>query len=209
MLKINGLAYCYRDSETQITFPNWSVEAGDHSMILGGSGSGKTTLLHLIGGLLKPKSGELWVGSENLPVLKPTELDRFRGLHIGIIFQRPHLISSLTILDNLTLSQYLGKKKLDKKKTLEIMDRLDISTLKNRKVHQVSQGQAQRVSIARALLNNPLLLLADEPTASLDDTNCERVIHLLKEQAAIGGATLVVATHDQRVKDEFENRLEL
>ena len=190
-------------------YPDWIVEKNNHSIILGESGSGKTTLLHLMGGLLKPAKGEVCIESENLSEMKQSLLDRYRGANIGIVFQKPHLIGSLTVVENLTLSQYLSKKNMNQKEALSMLEQLDISELKSRKIHQISQGQAQRVSIARALLNKPKLLLADEPTASLDDVNCEKVIRLLKSQAASCDATLVVATHDQRVKNEFENMLEL
>jgi ABC-type lipoprotein export system ATPase subunit len=126
-----------------------------------------------------------------------------------LIFQKPHLVSALTVKENLTLSQYLGKKKLDNNRVEEVLNQLGVLDLKNRRIHQISQGQAQRVSIARAVLNSPKLLLADEPTASLDDENCEKVIRLLKSQAEMHGSTLIIATHDHRVKSEFENRLEL
>ncbi|MEQ9402988.1 MAG: ATP-binding cassette domain-containing protein [Cyclobacteriaceae bacterium] len=208
MLTIHSLIHTY-GSETSLAYPDWKVDKSNHSMILGGSGSGKTTLLHLIGGLLKPTEGEVIIGGSNLSTMNQASLDKFRGENIGIVFQKSHLVSSLSVLENLTLGQYLGKGKVNKEEAIEMLEQLDISALKSRKVHQVSQGQAQRVSIARALLNKPQLLLADEPTASLDDKNCEKVIRLLKSQAESNGSTLIVATHDQRVKLEFENRLEL
>ncbi|MEQ9305239.1 MAG: ATP-binding cassette domain-containing protein, partial [Marinoscillum sp.] len=165
--------------------------------------------LHLIGGLMPPKEGLLEVGGENLSEKSNAKLDRFRGENIGIVFQKPHLVRSLTVKENLTLSQYLGQKKTDGKRAEEVLDQLGIKDLKNRKIHQISQGQAQRVSIARAVINSPKLLLADEPTASLDDENCKKVIDLLKSQAEETGATLIVATHDHRVKSAFKNELDL
>jgi len=107
------------------------------------------------------------------------------------------------------LSQYLAHKKKDSKRIDEVLNQLGIGELANRKVHQISQGQAQRVSIGRAVINKPQLLLADEPTASLDDENCKKVIEMLKSQAEETGATLIVATHDHRVKSEFKNQLAL
>lgn len=208
MLRIKGLKHSYDGSST-IDYPDWEVEKGNHGIILGNSGSGKTTLLHLIGGLMPPKEGLLEVGGENLSEKSNTKLDRFRGENIGIVFQKPHLVRSLTVKENLTLSQYLGQKKTDGKRAEEILAQLGIKDLKNRKIHQISQGQAQRVSIARAVINSPKLLLADEPTASLDDENCKKVIDLLKSQAEETGATLIVATHDHRVKSEFKNELDL
>lgn len=208
MLSIKSLTHTYSGGSA-IHYPDWEVEKRNHSMILGGSGSGKTTLLHLIGGLLKPRKGSIQLAGTDLTSLSAQALDHFRGQQIGIVFQKPHLISSLSILDNLLLSQYLGRKKIEKKDAVAVLEQLDIAELKSRKIHQISQGQAQRVSIARALLNKPKLLLADEPTASLDDVNCGKVISLLKKQAESSDSTLIVATHDQRVKSEFKNTLAL
>ncbi len=208
MLNIKELKHSY-DGQTLISYPDWNVDAGNHAIILGNSGSGKTTLLHLIGGLMPPKEGFLEVAGENLSTKSNAKLDRFRGENIGIVFQKPHLVRSLSVKENLTLSQYLGQKKIDAKRADEVLFHLGIQELANRKVHQISQGQAQRVSIARAVINSPKLLLADEPTASLDDENCKRVIDLLKNQAEETGATLIVATHDHRVKNEFKNQLAL
>lgn len=207
MLKIENLAYSY--GETSISYPNWEVKAGNHALILGNSGCGKTTLLHLIGGLMPPSSGHLEIEGEDLAKKSNAKLDKFRGENIGIVFQKPHLVKSLTVKENLSLAQYLGKRKMDSKRVNAVMEHLGISELTNRKVHQISQGQAQRVSIARAVVNSPKILLADEPTASLDDENCKKVIELLKSQAEETGATLIVATHDHRVKNEFQNQLGL
>lgn len=207
MIQIRNLIHSY--GETTIQYPDWEVEEGKHAMILGNSGCGKTTLLHLLGGLMKAPKGSISIAGHVISEKSSSQLDRFRGEHIGLIFQKPHLVGALSVKENLTLSQYLGKKKLDVSRVEEALDQLGILDLKNRKIHQISQGQAQRVSIARAVLNSPKLLLADEPTASLDDENCNKVINLLKSQAEQHGSTLIIATHDHRVKSEFENRLEL
>lgn len=208
MLEIKSLKHSY-DGNTSIDYPDWNVEKGNHAIILGNSGSGKTTLLHLIGGLMHPNSGTIAIAGENLSEKSKANLDRFRGENIGIVFQKPHLVRSLTVKENLLLSQYLGHKKTNSKRAFEVLSHLNIEDLANRKVHQISQGQAQRVSIARAVMNAPKLLLADEPTASLDDENCKKVIDLLKAEAEETGATLIVATHDHRVKSEFKNQLAL
>jgi len=207
MLQINQLEHSF--GTTQLKYPDWEVAQGDHAVILGSSGSGKTTLLHLIGGLMTPISGQVIISGEDLATLKGGALDKFRGQNVGIVFQKSHLIKSLTVAENLGLAQTLGGNPRNTGRIDMILERLGISELKKRKVHQISQGQAQRVSIARAVINEPKLLLADEPTASLDDENCVRVVNLLKEQANSNDTTLIVATHDQRVKGEFENQLSL
>lgn len=208
MLQIHSLQHMYAGA-TEINYPDWHVDKRNHAIIIGNSGSGKTTLLHIIGGLLKPLSGQVIIDDSEISKMNQSSVDRFRGGNIGIVFQKPHLIRSLSVLENLLIAQYLGHQKIDKNAALDIMNQLDIGELKSRKVHQISQGQAQRVSIARSLLNKPKLVLADEPTASLDDSNCEKVIRLLKDQAELCSATLIVATHDHRVKSEFQNALEL
>lgn len=207
ILALAGVSYTY--GEREISFPDWSIDQSNHSLILGKSGSGKTTLLHLIGGLMKASKGRVEVEGLELGRMKQGELDRFRGQRVGIVFQRPHLVRSLTVRENLMLAQTLSGARANSAQVDMTLEKLDILELSHRKVHQVSQGQAQRVSIARAVINKPRLLLADEPTASLDDESCDRVIRLLKEQAEETNATLVVATHDQRVKGEFENKLTL
>ncbi len=208
MLKIKNLTHSY-DNQNTITYPDWEVGIGHHGMIMGKSGCGKTTLLHLIGGLMSPTSGMVEVEGDNLAEKSNAKRDRFRGEYIGIVFQKPHLVRSLSVQENLFLTQYLGHKKQDHKRVKKVLENLGINSLAKRKVHQISQGQAQRVSIARAVINSPGLLLADEPTASLDDENCQKVIDLLRSQAETTGATLIVATHDHRAKNEFKNQLNL
>lgn len=208
MLKLEGVRHAY-DGSSVLSYPDWEVEEGGHAVILGTSGCGKTTLLHLIAGLMSPTEGILKVSGEAMSSMTQSALDSYRGKNIGIVFQKPHLVSALTVKENLVLAQYLGKCKRDTLRIDEVMNNLGIKELTDRKIHQISQGQAQRVSIARAVINSPKLLLADEPTASLDDENCEKVIELLKTQAENSKATLIIATHDQRVKGEFENRLML
>ena len=172
MLYLKEVKYAFREKE--ISYPDWSVEKTDHSLILGNSGSGKTTLLHLIGGLIKVSKGRLEVAGQEISKMNGNELDRFRRHNIGIVFQRPHLVHSLTIKENLLLAQSLAGFTANGAKAERTLSKLDIIDLKDRKVHQISQGQAQRVSIARAIINEPKLLLADEPTANLDDENCDR-----------------------------------
>ncbi len=207
MLNVEKVGYSY--GEKEILYPDWKVSDTSEALILGGSGSGKTTLLHLIGGLMKVKRGHLSIAGEELSKMKNSELDRFRANNIGIIFQRPHLVKSLSVSENLLLAQKLAGGEKKTANVNETLDQLGILDLVKHKTHQLSQGQAQRVAIARAVLNKPKLLLADEPTASLDDDNCQKVITLLKDQSKVFDTTLIVATHDQRIKAEFKNHLSL
>ncbi len=192
-----------------LRFPDWSVTHGQHALILGPSGSGKTSLLHLLGGLLRPTGGQLRVTESDLSGMNEKRLDVFRRQNIGIVFQVPHLIQSLTVLENIKMAILLSRRKKEAISVHLLADALAISEILNKKTTQISQGQAQRVAIARALIHRPKILLADEPTASLDDENCERVINLLRGQSDQYGATLIIATHDSRVKSAFKETLEL
>lgn len=204
MIFLQQLSFQYDSSSPLIHFPDWKVEQGEHALILGSSGSGKTTLLHLLAGLLKAQQGEITVGKENLASLSGTRLDKYRGKNIGLVFQKPHLLSSLTLEQNLLLAQYMAGIQQDHKRVDDVITALGLAHRRKALVHTLSQGEAQRASIARSVLNTPTVILADEPTSSLDDENCEKVLHILREQASSYQATLVIATHDKRVKDVID-----
>lgn len=208
MIAIKSVKHNY-NGQLQLSFKNWDIKDGEQWLLLGESGSGKTTLLHILTGILKPAQGEVNIDSTSIYNLSSKELDQFRGRKIGIIFQRPHLIKSLTITENLLLAQSFAKLPEDKKRIDEVLESLDILSKKNAYPNELSQGQLQRVSIARAVINKPALLIADEPTSSLDDKNAEAVLALLMQQSTLNNATLVVATHDKRVKDAFTNTYSL
>lgn len=208
MLKVKDLSFSY-NQENNFRFPDMNCEKGSHWLLLGQSGCGKTTLLHLIGGLLRPKAGEVSINNTNIAALSESNLDAFRGKHIGIIFQQSHLIKSLTVEENLLAAQYLAGVKQDGGKIKTILERLNLGHKLRSYPVKLSQGEQQRVAIARALVNEPLLILADEPTSSLDDVNCVEVLNLLLEQSKSSGATLVIVTHDGRLKSRFDNKIEL
>ncbi len=208
MISLQNLRYAYGPTK-KIQFPDWEVEQGNHSLILGGSGCGKTTLLHILAGLRISTEGVVKVGGELLAQKTGHQLDVFRGKNIGLIFQKPHLLAVLTVEDNLLLAQYMAELPQDKKRIAEVLDALQLGDRRHAKVFELSQGEAQRIAIARAVLNKPKVMLADEPTASLDDSNSQKVLDILEEQARQHSATLVIATHDQRVKDRFPQQLKL
>ena len=207
MIKIESLKFSY-DGKKYFNFPDINLDSGENLLIIGNSGIGKTTLLHLLAGILKPGSGSISISGLDISKFSDTELDKFRGDNIGIVFQKPHFISSLTINENLKLAQYLSPSKIsgDAKKILES---LNIKDKYQQKPNQLSEGEKQRASIALALINYPSLILADEPTSSLDDFNCNNVIKLLKKQAKDHKAQLIVITHDARLKKHFKNNLNL
>jgi len=205
MLSTKNIYFQY-DTQNRFSIPDISLQAGENLLILGRSGSGKTTLLNILGGLLQPKKGEVIIEDTSLYNLKGSELDKFRGNNIGIVFQKPHILSALTVRENLQLAAYFASGE-DNKKIDYMLHELNINHKSSSKVNRLSEGEAQRVSIARALVNSPKVILADEPTSSLDDVNAEKVIELLKTQAAKMNAVLIVVTHDQRVKSHISNQI--
>ena len=206
MIVTKSLEFSY-DNNFIFKFPNINLKSTENLLILGNSGIGKSTLLHNLAGILRPKSGIIKIFNNDISKFSEYELDKFRGENIGIIFQKPHFVNSLTVGENLELAQFLGRNKRGDiqliLESLKILDKI------NKKPKELSHGEKQRVSIAIAIINSPKLILADEPTSSLDDSNCTNVINILKEQALKYSAQLVVITHDSRLKKHFKKSLEL
>ncbi len=206
LLESKNLTYGH-PGQRSLTYPDISLQAGESMLVLGKSGSGKTTLLNLLAGLLQPHGGEVRLAGKNLASMKGQDLDLFRGKEIGIIFQKPHLMAALNVKENLQMAHFFSKKK--GQNIEQLLTELGLDKKAKSSIMTLSEGEAQRVSIARALANSPKLILADEPTSSLDDENTEKVIQLLKTQAAKIGAALIIVTHDQRVKAHIPNFVEV
>lgn len=202
MISIQSLTHQYQNGPN-LNFTDWEIQDEEQWLLLGASGSGKSTLLNIVSGLLKPTSGSVKLNGTEIYSLSLKDMDRFRGQNIGIVFQKPHLIKSLNIYDNVALASSLAGIKLDKARIFSLLASLGLENKKRNFPDELSQGQLQRVSIARALLNNPSLLIADEPTSSLDDENAENVIDILTQQAKENHASLVIATHDKRVRNRI------
>lgn len=200
MLQISGLTYRYPNSPTeQLRVPAFSLETAQHAVILGPSGCGKSTLLHLIAAILSPQHGVLRVAQTDVATLSPRAADAWRGRTIGFLPQRLALIASLSARENLLVSSYARGAAADGSRADALLTALGLAGKLHARPHQLSQGQQQRVAIGRAMFNHPKLLLADEPTANLDDAACAAAIALLTAQASEGRASLVIATHDARV----------
>lgn len=207
MIKTRGIKFDY-NNQVFFEFPDIEIKNRENLLIIGNSGIGKTTLLHLLAGLLESKSGSIELFGKEISNLNSYQLDAFRGENIGIVFQRSHFVNSLTVKENLELAQFIANKK-DNNRINTILKSLGILDKSDKKTNQLSQGEKQRASIALAIVNSPKLILADEPTSSLDDENCDRVIKLLKKQASEFNAQLIVITHDNRLKKHFKKSIKL
>ena len=208
MLSLKSVRHLYGAREA-LRLERFEAAAGEHWLVLGPSGCGKTTLLHIISGLLRPSEGEVRVGDQPLAALSGTALDRWRGRTLGIVPQKLHLVPSLSVLQNLLLAQFLAGMTEDATRARAVLDQVQLGERGAARPAQLSHGEAQRAAVARATVNRPRVLIADEPTSNLDDANCERALDLLQTQARECGATLVIATHDQRARSRFAQRLEL
>lgn len=208
MIETRDLKFSYPKDQS-FTFPDIHLAPEEHLLVLGPSGVGKTTLLNLLSGILPAASGTITIDGVQLTSLNRESLDEFRGANIGLVFQQYHYVKSLTVEENLKLRQYFPKKIIDRTRRLAMAERLGLSPLLHKKIIHLSQGQQQRLSIALGLIHQPKVVLADEPTSNLDDSNCERVLSLLKEEAQLCGSSLVIITHDKRVTAYFKNQMVL
>jgi putative ABC transport system ATP-binding protein len=208
LIALHGVRRDY-DGVRVLDVAQWQVAQGETWLVLGPSGSGKTTLLHILAGILTPSAGAVTVAGQDLGTLPAAERDRFRGRHVGLVLQRLHLVGSLTVLDNLLLAQYLARLPQDEGRAREVLASLGLEGKTASYPRELSHGQAQRVALARAVINRPQLLLADEPTSNLDDAHCDEAFELLAAQAQACNASLVIATHDARIRGRVANRFEL
>ena len=212
MISTRDSTFSYSGSDL-LSFPDVSCRSGDQLLILGDSGSGKTTLLHLICGLLKARSGSIKIGGVDVSVMGDREMDKFRGANIGVIFQQAHFVQSLSVSENLILPSLMTKDNISSEELYsrisELLERLGLSHKADSSPKELSFGEQQRASIARALIHKPQIVFADEPTSALDDKSTEAVISLLEEETKLAGACLVIVTHDQRLKSRYEKRVEL
>jgi len=198
VIRTRGLAYSYAGAEP-LRFPDIDLPQGGTLLVRGRSGSGKSTWLSLMAGLRGTSVGDLFVAGTQIGTQRGAEIDAWRARNIGFLPQRLHLSSALSVADNLALVYFAAGRPRDDAAIAHTLQRLGVAGLAARRPHQLSGGQAQRVALARAVLLQPAIVLADEPTASLDDDAAASALALLQDSAAACGASLVVATHDQRV----------
>lgn len=198
MISFQGLCFRHAGGPT-IAFADLSLAQGSPLLVRGPSGSGKSTWLALVAGLLRPQAGVLQVAGVELTGLSVAQRDAWRAQHLGFLPQRLHLSEALDVHGNLALAFLAAGRNVDESRIAQVLDRMGIAALSRRKPSQLSGGQAQRVALARAMLLSPSVLVADEPTSSLDDDTAREALQLLLQTAREAGATLAVATHDARV----------
>ena len=207
MIHTTGLAYCYPNG-AELRFPDVDIAQGGVLLLKGPSGSGKSTWLALAAGLLRASGGQIVVAGQDLNALKKIATDAWRAGTIGFLPQKLHLSEALTVAGNLAIAQWAAGVPDQPPKVLAVLASLGLSDLAQRLPRQLSGGQAQRVALARAVLLVPKVILADEPTASLDDEAANAALNLLQRSAGRAGATLVIATHDSRVAQALPDAFE-
>ena len=204
LFEIKNLEYIIENNKI-LSKKNLTIGENNHLLILGPSGCGKTTLINLMSGLLKPSSGEVIFMEKNLSLLTTIELDSLRFKYFGFIFQKLHLLGHLNIEQNILLAKN-GSNLINVDKLIN-----DLGLFKKKKImaNDLSQGEAQRVAIARGMINQPKVIFADEPTSALDEINTKKVMELIFSSANKIKTTLIVSTHDKRIKKYFSNILEM
>ena len=201
-LKVENLYKVYGKGENQVTAldgVSLTIEKGEFTAIIGSSGSGKSTLLHIIAGVDVPTSGKVYLNGQDVYAQNNEKLAIFRRRQVGLIYQFHNLIPTLNVVENMTLPILMDKRKVNKERLKDLLNLLGLEERKNHLPNQLSGGQQQRVAIGRALMNAPQVMLADEPTGSLDSRNGHEMIKLLKESNKKYGQTLLLVTHDENI----------
>ena len=212
ILVVENLVKYYGTGESQVRavdHTDLEIERGKFTAIVGRSGSGKSTLLHLIGGLDRPDEGKVWIEGKDIFALKDDRLAEFRRKKIGFIFQDFNLIPSLNVWENIVLPLGLDNRKVRKEDVEEVLEKIGIADKKDTMPNALSGGQKQRTAIARALVTNPAMILADEPTGNLDSQTELEVMSLLKSCVKDMGQTLVMITHDEMIAQMSDRMIEI
>lgn len=212
ILRVENICKTYDTGETMVHALNdvsFSVEKGEFVAIVGASGSGKSTLLHILGGIDRPTSGEVFVDGQSVYERSEDQLAVFRRRQVGLIYQFYNLIPVLNVEENITLPVKLDGRKINKKRLAELLKKLGLTQRRKHLPSQLSGGQQQRVSIGRALMNAPAILLADEPTGNLDTQNTQEIMQLLKESNKAYKQTIILITHDREIALQADRILEI
>ena len=207
MVDVTDLRFRYPEGDFELRIPRLAVGGGERVAVVGPSGSGKTTLLHLIAGIARPDAGSVWTCGRQLTALDDAARREFRIRNVGLVFQEFELLDYLSVLDNVLLPYRINPSlRLDadvRERARALAARVGIADKLSRLATRLSQGERQRVAVCRALIAEPALLLADEPTGNLDPANKDRVLDILEDYAAETGATLLTVTHDHDLLPRF------
>ncbi len=209
LLECNGISKVYRQGEVTVSAVNdcdLTVEQGEFISIVGTSGSGKSTLLSMLGGLLPPSGGKIYINGRDIYDQPADELAKYRRSHIGFIFQNYNLIPVLTALENILVPVLLDERKINNDHVRELLDVLGIADRVHHLPGEMSGGQQQRVAVARALVNYPSIVLADEPTGNLDKQSAAELMDLLLKTKQMQNQTLIVVTHDDKIADMADKK---
>ena len=209
MLELKNLKKSYIEPDGGelpiLDIPNWAVEEGEQVVVVGASGCGKTTLLHIIAGILRPSSGHVMIDGWDIPLLNEAERDQFRARRLGYVFQTFNLLPGFTALENVLIGMtFAGIGRTDKPRAKNLLERVGLGHRLHHKPGQLSVGEQQRVSVARALANKPKLVLADEPTANVDVGNQQQIIDMLRETCEEEKVALILVTHAPEVANQFK-----
>lgn len=216
IVKLSDIRFAWPGQENDLLIiPSLEIEQGEHTLIRGSSGSGKTTLLNLLTGISIPRTGTLDVLGTDLPALTPTQRDRFRADHLGVIFQQFNLLPYLSVMENAILPCWFSELRAERagdvrQASLRLFEALNIPPeLASKPVSKLSVGQQQRVAVVRALIGSPAIVIADEPTSALDSENRDRFLELLFQEANERDSTLIFVSHDPHLAEMFPQVLEM
>jgi putative ABC transport system ATP-binding protein len=207
-LELKNLKKAYREPGGQqlpiLNIANFRMASGEQVVLVGSSGGGKTTLLNIIAGITTADEGDVLIGGTNVARLSEAARDRFRAERIGYVFQTFNLLPAFTALENVLLGMSFGGQKADKSRAIDLLKQVGLSHRLHHKPAQMSVGEQQRTSVARALVNTPRLLLADEPTANVDSANQQTILDLLRKSCRESGVSLLLVTHAPEVASQFD-----
>ncbi|MEI8383501.1 MAG: ABC transporter ATP-binding protein [Planctomycetota bacterium] len=207
-LELKNVKKAYREPGGRqlpvLNIANFQMASGEQVVLVGSSGGGKTTLLNVIAGITTADEGDVLIGGTNVARLSEAARDRFRAERIGYVFQTFNLLPAFTALENVLLGMSFGGQKVDKSRAIDLLKQVGLSHRLNHKPAQMSVGEQQRTSVARALVNTPRLLLADEPTANVDSANQQTILDLLRKSCRDSGVSLLLVTHASEVANQFD-----
>jgi len=212
MIHLDNISFTYPKSSFSLAFSSLKVEAGTHVALIGPSGSGKSTLLNLLSGILLPAQGDIYIHKEKITGKTEAARRAFRLDKIGMIFQSFALLQYINVENNIMLPLLLDGQSITKalkERCRELLKSVGLEGMESRYPAQLSQGEQQRVAICRALINNPKVILADEPTGNLDHKNATSVLDLMLKQVRISGATLIMSTHDRSLFSKFDRVVDI